>query len=487
MRKVLLASAAVLGAATWLAPAQAQQSAMPMMPTQGMMPATPSASPPAGANNNNNTVAVAVPGAVANPTPGTVVIHFNGRATTGLYETWSSLDHGTFPAVTGVGGATLVPAGNFKVQPSNIATYARLYTGLDAMAANGLRYGGAIEIRENFTGQSSSSASTGSSGYSSSETIFIRRAFIYAASDKIGILRVGQADGLISLFDNGVTTFQFLPSGNLNGGDLETLVMGNTTIPFAFLAVAGNEYDSNKFVYLTPQFAGFDFGIQWAPNTTNGYGTGTGTTYGTVQGCGYAGPGCPGLTSSSGSATDGARIINQTAVGGRFQGTFSGLGVLAYGVYEFSGHANYTGVGQKYTGLSLGSVGVALTYAGFTIGGNGVFGDVNGQGALKPNGGAATHGVTAGVTYKAGPLLIGVVGESIASQGAVPLTGITQRQEYAIDGGLSYTIAPGLVAWTEYMYQQRKQNGFNFASGAAGAAYNFVQSQGFQVGTTVYW
>lgn len=494
MRKILLASAAVLGAASWLNQANAQPTAMAMMPTQGMVAGTPSASPPAGANNNNNTNAKANPGAVANPTPGTVVIHVNGRVTTGLYETWSNLDKGTFPAVTGVGGATLAPAGNYKVQPSNIATYARIYTGLDAMAANGLRYGGAIEIRENFTGQSSSSASTGASGYSSSQTLFVRRAFVYVAADNIGIVRAGQGDGLISLYDNGVTTFQFLPSGNLNGGDLETVVMGNTTIPFVFLGVAGNEYDNNKFVYMSPQFAGFDFGFQWAPNTSNGYGTGSPNTYGTVAGCSYAGPGCPGLTSSSGSATDGARIINQTAVGVRYQGSFSGLGVLAYGVYEFSGKANYTPVtaaakaaGPYYNNLGVGNFGVALTYAGFTVGGNYIGGSMNGQGALKPAGGANMNAFTVGVTYKTGPLLVGIVGENIQSQGAVPLAGITQRSEKAIDAGASYTIAPGLVAWTEYMYQTRKQSGFNFATGSVGSAYNNVQSQGFEVGTTVYW
>ena len=88
------------------------------------------------------------------------------------------------------------------------------------MATNGLRYGAAIEIRQNFTGQISSSGSSGASGYSSLETLYVRRAFTYFAGDNWGIVRAGQADGLIGIFDNGVTTFQFLPTGNLNGGDL---------------------------------------------------------------------------------------------------------------------------------------------------------------------------------------------------------------------------------------------------------------------------
>ena len=42
------------------------------------------------------------------------------------------------------------------------------------MATNGLRYGAAIELRENFTGQVSSTASSGASAYSSTETVFVR-------------------------------------------------------------------------------------------------------------------------------------------------------------------------------------------------------------------------------------------------------------------------------------------------------------------------
>ena len=45
-------------------------------------------------------------------------------------------------------------------------------------------------------------------------------------------------------------------------------------MPFFFLALAGTEYGNTKVVYLSPQIAGFDFGFQWAPNTSNGYGIG---------------------------------------------------------------------------------------------------------------------------------------------------------------------------------------------------------------------
>jgi hypothetical protein len=496
MRKLLLASAAMLGAGTLLtAAANAQttvvtDTAAPVvrMPTQGSLIASPAASPPAGANNNNNTAASAYPGAVANPTPGTVVIHINGRVTTELNGMWTSVDKGSFPAVTGVGGATLVPAGNYKLQPQNISNYARIYTGVDAMAANGLRYGGAIEIRENFTGQGSSNASTGASGYSSSETLYVRRAFGYVAADNVGILRFGQGDGLISLYDNGITTFQFTPGGNMNGGDLQSVSPAAAAIPFIFTGVSGNEYTVNKLVYMSPQFYGFDFGVQYAPNATNGFGNQAGTFYGGIPGCNQAGSGCPSLSSSSVSV-DSARMINQVAGGVRYQGTLAGLGVLAYGVYETSGKTSYTGPvgGQTYNNLNFGNVGVALTYAGFTVGGNYIGGAVNGQQAPQPSGGTAASAYMAGVTYKTGPLIVGLEGENIYSQGSAALVAKTQRHEYAINAGFSYTVAPGLVLFGEYLYQMRKQNGFNFVTGTTGNAYNTVQSQGLQIGTTIYW
>lgn len=77
--------------------------------------------------------------------------------------------------------------------------------------------------------------------------------------------------------------------------------------------------------------------------------------------------------------------------------------------------------------------------------------------------------------------------EYIDSQGAVALSGLTQRKEYALDIGGSYSLAPGIVLFADYIYQNRKQSGWNFATGAAGGANNQVQGQGFVFGTQVSW
>jgi hypothetical protein len=447
---------------------------------QGQVATKPTASVP-GANNNNNYQAPALPGPIANPTPGSIVIHLNARVMVEYAESFGTLNH--------VGGQ--------KLNSNQFATYMRIYPGMDGMAANGLRYGGSIELRENFPDAptvSTSTPSSGASGYTSGETVFVRRAFGYLANDNLGIIRMGQADGLIGIFDNGVTTFQNIsPSGALNGGDLQGIMTSNSTPPFVFLSQAGNEYGNNKFVYLSPQIAGFDIGLQYAPQIANAFGP-----------CAVAGTGCPNLSSTT-TPGFGARVQNEYAAGIRYQGKFSDVGLLAYAVYEGSGHVNYTGTAAaavaalgtgaaagttyngKFNNIGVTSVGAAVTFAGLTVGGNGIFGQMNGQLAPKPEGGAGVSGWLAGARYVFGPASIGAAFESYTMQGAVGLTGISQRRAYAGTAAVTYSAAPGLTFFADYLYQNQKQSGWNFAADAVGTAFNNVTNQGFMVGTLVTW
>ena len=89
--------------------------------------------------------------------------------------------------------------------------------------------------------------------------------------------------------------------------------------------------------------------------------------------------------------------------------------------------------------------------------------------------------------YRTGPWAFGVQYENIDSQGAVAMAGLTQRHEYAFSFGGSYRLAPGMVLFADYLYQNRKQGGFNFATNAPGAANNTVQGQGFVFGTMMTW
>jgi len=548
MRKFLLASVATLGTGGMMGAAFAQVPAG--TPTQGQV-AFPLANPTAYVNNNNNYQAPALPGALANPTPGTIVIHVNGKVQTTFQSEWSSADTHVITSTAAEaalrGNANVAPAGSpggppltitvpagggtvtvpttplatslgangigpVKVNPYALDSFMRLYFGADAMATNGLRYGAAIELRENFTNQISSNTSTNASGYSSLSTVYVRRAFTYVAGENWGIVRFGMADGVIGIFDNGITTGQFLING-FNGGDNQNV--SGAAIPFFFLAQAGAEYDNTKLVYLSPQIAGFDFGVQWAPNTSNGYGIGTGNPLnssltgsgiGTGLTCSTAATsGCPNLSSGPG-IQDGSRATNQTVLGVRYQGTFGGVGVLAYAAWEKSGAVNYTGLqtaailgttnvpgsqfNGKYEGLNFGSGGAALTWAGFTLSGNAIGGKLNGQGALMPTNGVRESAIILGLKYVTGPLTVGVELEKAWYQGNVVLTGISQRSAQGIAVGGNYVVAPGFTVFGEYLYEEIQQGANNFVTGAVGTQAganlnNKVKAQGFLLGNVI--
>jgi len=495
MRKFLLASVATLGTAGGLMGTAFAQAPVVVEgpkggPSQGQV-AYPMVAPTAYVNTNNNYQAAMLPGALANPTPGTIVIHINGKVQTELAGYWTSADS----RFNGTPGSTAANTGEVKVSPVAMMEYARLYFGADAMATNGLRYGAGIEIRQNFTGQIGSSASSGASGYTSTQTLYVRRAFTYAAGDNWGLFRAGISDGIIGIFDNGVTTGQFTLIGELNGGDAQNQP-GAVNVPFFFLGLAGNEYGNVKVVYLSPQIAGFDFGFQYAPNTSNGFGISTSNPYnltlatgnnvGTGISCNAAvNSGCPTLSSGPG-LNDGARAMNQTAVGVRYQGKFGPIGLLAYGAYEFSGHVDYTGPttaaalgitnvpGSQFTGsydgLSFGSVGAAVTFGGFTVAGNAIGGRLNGQLALAPHNGVGELAYTLSAKWVSGPFTVGVAGEVGWYQGNVALTGVSQRRGRAIAVGTQYNIAPGFHVGAEYLWQDVSQGSNNLVTGAVGTA-----------------
>ena len=453
-------------------------------PIQGQLIGKPGATP--GANNNNNSFGTARTGASAVPTPGTLVIHFNTRVVAQWYQGWNSFMN--------------QPAGTSRTS-NQMSTWMRLYGGADGMTANGLRYGGAFEVRTNLSGASLTppiNAPTSQAGATTNlQTLYMRRAFVYAGTDQLGIVRFGMGDGLITLFDSGRTTMQtYSPTAHFNGSDLGAAIGGGSAPPFAFLSGSGDEYDTQKVVYLSPNFSGFDFGLMYSPSAGNALGACGNTAAGAST--------CSNLSSST-VPGEGARFQNMVAAGVRYSGNVGPVNVLAYGVYSYAGTVGYNGTGVaarvaagaaagstyngQYDALNFGSTGVALTYEGFTLGANFIGGAINGRMAARPSGGAGTMAWLVGAQYQIPgvPLIIGTAFASIDSQGAVATTGLSQRHEYEYNLGGSYTLAPGMVLFADYIYQNRKQSGWNFQTGAVGAANNSVQGQGFVFGTQMTW
>jgi hypothetical protein len=111
MRKFLLASVATLGTGALMGAAFAQAPAGPVgAPNQGQQ-AYPLANPTAYVNNNNNYQAPALPGPLANPTPGTVVVHINAKVQTTFQSDWTTGDTRDFVAPA-AGSLNAVLGGN---------------------------------------------------------------------------------------------------------------------------------------------------------------------------------------------------------------------------------------------------------------------------------------------------------------------------------------------------------------------------------------
>jgi hypothetical protein len=532
MRKLLLASAAIVGATGGLAYAQPA-------PSQGQLVA-PYGSGPA-ANNNNNSWGTAntpsgsaaagplstiyAPNVIAVPTPGTVVIRLNGRVEVDLNAGFSNLNTGVgTTGTTAAVGTTAAQIANptgagYKLNPLGIGTYMRLYPGFDGLAANGLRYGAAIELRENFyagtigttnatvTPAGNQPSGTGGaasgSGNTSAETVFVRRAFTYLASDQAGLLRLGQGDGVLGLFDNCIFTTQCWDAGvgNFNGGGPSEDMASGAQPPFVWLAQAGAEYGNNKIVYLSPQFFGFDFGFQYAPSEGNSLQNDVTSSPLQTTTCNQAGQNCISVTSGN----DPTRWYNQVGVGARYQQTFGAVDFKAYGFWETAGKEDLTTATYlppstvpgtyngnstarlRYDNLNFYKAGTAITAFNTTAAVDYIGGAVNGQLAMRPTGGVPTNAVLGGLTYANGPIVLGIEYGVIDTQGQANLTGITQRHEYEFATGGTYKVAPGLALVAEYMYMHRHQGDFNFATGVAGAGTHDIQSQGMLLSTVLTW
>jgi hypothetical protein len=519
MRKLLMASVAILGASGSLALAQT-----PAHPNQGQLAAPYGAGP--AANNNNNAWGIAntptgsaaagplstifAPNVDAVPAPGTIVVRLNGRVEVDVTANFTSVDRG----IT----ATGAPNG-FKLNPVGISSYMRLYPGFDGLAANGLRYGAAVELRENvgaadrtFANTTTGGVANSPSANTSAETVFVRRAFTYLASDKVGIVRFGQTDGVIGLFDPCIFYSGCWDAGvgNFNGAQIQaTGPGGGAAIPFVWLAQAGADYGNGKIVYLSPQFFGFDFGVQYAPNMGNTY-----QMTGLSVGCNQASTTC--INTSSGN--DPTRWLNQVGAGLRYQQSFGPVDVKAYGFYETAGKEQlttnaYSTTAQARAGTVIGGItsgantlrydnlnfyeaGVAVTAANITLAANYIGGAINGQLSMRPTGGAPMDALVTGITYANGPITLGLQGAYINSQGDARMTGVSQRHEYEAAFGGAYKLAPGVQLAAEYMYTYRHQGGFDFANNApgrnaAGLAPGSLtrdgQGQGFLFSTVLTW
>jgi predicted porin len=412
MRQFLLAGAATLTAAIGLAGAAQAQTSSPVTGTA----------------------------------PGSIVVRLDGRVS------WFA----------GVSGFTGQSFDGTKSAGFNFGGYLRLYPGFDGVAANGLQYGAQAEIRENLETSASAGAGT--------ETLFVLREFGYLGLPKAGLVRFGQQEGALYLFDTGrfESGADAFDDGGWNG-DIQNFFVKSTAVPIYPFTWSNSTRATDKIDYISPSWSGVSFGVSFEPNQT-------------------AANFAPAITSAPGT-TDLRR--NTLELGARYKSTFGPLGVNMSGGYLTAAPvADSTAPAgtQPLQNLSVGSFGLELTYAGLTVGGNTKFGNMDGQ--YEPNivGGANAVGWLGGAVYTIGQLTFGgsyFVYDSQGDFSAPTLEG--QRRETGAAAGLTYLLVPGVKLFASYLYGTRHQGDFDFLANKVGDANNNTNAQVFALGTWLYW
>jgi hypothetical protein len=389
--------------------------------------------------------------------PGSVTVRLNGRVNWYAGIEGSSLDSNSS---TGT-----------KTSTVNFLGYLRLFPGFDGVAANGLHYGAAAEIRIN-GGQSAGA-----------ETLFVHQAYGYFGLPKLGQVSFGQENGPVVLFETG--TFEGFNDGGW-WGDLPAIVPGNAEPVYPFVDNGGLSQETNKIVYLSPTLAGFQFAVGFEPNhTAENY--------------------TDALTSSP-TPIVGGMPRNLIDVGGQYTQTFGPVGIQVGADYLSAGQVAYSGTAAETTGyknLNMFSGGATATIVGITFGGNVVYGAFNQVSGytfqLEPDGGKAAIGTLFGAQYTVGPIVVGGSVFRFQTTGDIPngadvggtitAAGLTTGQQ--VNNGLAlggtYTLVPGVSLFVDYDYGWRKQGGLDFADLKAGTSNNYVQSQLFGVGTQIQW
>jgi len=243
-----------------------------------------------------------------------------------------------------------------------------------------------------------------------------------------------------------VTVFIPLPTGGDGYTGINRSPLGSTYLDY------GN--DDNGITYYTPRFYGFQLGLTYTPSVT---GNGDGKNF-PVE------------------ADTETEYSNGFAVGLNYVEDFNGFGVAISGGYRFAQVDDTRGDppgGTAADDYQAVSVGVNLSYAGFTIGGS-YANEMEGKQACSKAG--CPSGITTstegfawdvGVSYAFGPWAFGVTYFHGEDEGL--LSNSNQDEMDAVQGGVSYALGPGITARAGVMWGEYQQETGQDQSGIAGA------------------
>lgn len=451
MRKILLGTTAVVGAAL-LAPSFAAAQEAPTVRIGGFFRAYYGYTQQSGRNSTT-------PSGLANNTAGATANLSQSTAAGGIPVTESNVGGSN----AGIGALSTSGAGEVaRLSKNDFSTDAEVHVFVNGKTANGLSYGAVIEIAfnqqegRNIVQQRASTGKT---------TASIDEYYAFVASPTFGQIRFGDEDGPVGgLMNSGVIT-NFGTGGVY--GDRESFVTRQAND--RTMTSPGSLGDNTKIIYLSPQFFGFDFGASFAFN----YGVGEDTGCSSNQSSGF----CDSAYAFTGASNVGIAAAgpewsvrrNEYQAALRWRGSLAGIGLSITGGYVGAGAAKELSPTNTqrsvFQPLGVWQVGAQATAYGFTVGAQYEHGTSNYFWGNPMKGDRPMDQFFAGASYTVGPWTFGgnyvmqtVEGASRYSYGYVGnvLTtapnpagaAMMRRLGYGIGG--NYRLAPGLDIVAEY-------------------------------------
>ena len=425
---------------------------------------------------------VTVGGAQAQPVtpvaPGTIAVHLNGYLQYGIGYFGSSANTVT------------TAAGTSKLNPYNTAGDARLYAGFDAQTLNGIEYGTQIELRTTTSDANTAAGKkTGIGGSAGTESFYVKRAYGYIGAAQAGFVRLGQTDSAFSLMQSGVIeAFGDGQQFNADGAMFTSIPSAAEPTNFVYADTSGL-YATDKIVYLSPTIAGFSMGVGFEPSN-DGLKEGTADCTDAASTGGTGNSACNDIASSPFTNANFRRNTIDAAV--MYVGTFGGFANKASVGILNSAPTEDTAVGaEKFSGMTVYQAGAQTGFAGFTLGANVKWGSLKDSYDFKPVGARNALGYIVGGTYTIGPWVAGVSGFDEQSAGSdVPGTTKTVGRtlsEYGVAAGGNYVIGKDLSLYLQYMYGHEHQPGVNFSTGTVAAGSGNGQFQTIATGATYKW
>jgi len=332
-----------------------------------------------------------------------------------------------------------------KLNTVSVATMMRLYFGFDGKLKNGLEYGSLVEFRQMY-GQQYSFGGT-------ALPVQVRRERLYVGTAAAGRLSFGTTDGPLSNMIVG--DYSALGIDTLGGFDGDVSIYSRSSASRLSYPFAGNspEYMTNKVVYQSPSFAGFDVGFSFEPNSNAGNGS-----------CATAG--CTDATTvANGLGAIGTRKNALEAVA-RYKGSFGPAAVAAeVGTWQ-GGVVGGTGaVAGGYKALSALDAGATVTVGGLTVGGHYLGGAIGNGDQLIAKAQKNSQFGEVLASYTMGDL---VVGGAVLNELSYVSTAATHTMhEIGYQVGGTYTFAPGAAVFVSGVYGTR-----NSQTAITGTAYH---------------